>query len=72
MPGLTVAQYFKKENMEQKFDFKFTQVEVNMILTALADRPFKEVQGLITQVVNDFNAQVPAAPAAAVTDVVAK
>ena len=59
--------------MEQKFDFKFTQAEVNVILAALAERPFKDVQALINQIITGFNAQVTPTPAdSLVTDVKVK
>ena len=48
--------------MEKTFKFEFTQNEVNVLLTALAERPFKEVQPLITKVVGDFNSQVTPVP----------
>lgn len=45
--------------MKEKFDLEFTQDELNTILAALAELPFKTVQPIINSIVEQFNAQVP-------------
>ena len=56
--------------MDKKFTFELTEADVNVILSALAEGPFKVVQPVIAILVNSFNAQNPRAEA--VTDVEAK
>lgn len=41
-------------NELETFDFKFTEPQVNIIFNALADRPFREAEPLITMLREQF------------------
>ena len=53
-----VKFYKEKHNMEkQTFVIEFDQDQLNVILGALAELPFKVAQPLINKIVEDFNKQ---------------
>lgn len=45
--------------MEERFNISLTQAELNTVLAAMADMPFKVAQPIINRIVEDFNAQQP-------------
>lgn len=43
--------------MERKFNFEFTEQEINVIYKALQELPFKDVVGVINSINRQFNEQ---------------